>query len=180
MNRRAMKLFGLAIGCFWSASAGLVPAVAEERDVACRQFTLISTGEDRVVAFHDTGDPGVGLGDVRVGVRSLIDEAGEPAGIYRWFITSIDPTTASGGTGAALYRGYFLLPDGMIMTEGVYEPASAVENTASVSVTSGERAVVAGTGAYRSPQGYMLEDVVERHGRGGRPLEKTFTFSLGC
>ncbi|WP_421724294.1 hypothetical protein [Bauldia sp.] len=154
-------------------------AGAAEGD-GCGKFTLMSTGENRVVAFHDGGDAGVSLGDVRVGVRSLIDEEGEPAGLYRWYITSIDPAPPAGSTGAALYRGYFLLPDGMIMTEAVYEPASAVENTQSVSVTSGERAIVAGTGAYRTAQGFMLEDVVERHGASGRPLEKTFAFSLSC
>ncbi|MEO1224612.1 MAG: hypothetical protein AAFX92_10320 [Pseudomonadota bacterium] len=162
-----------------TALSGASAAHADEND-GCLEFTLMSTGENRVVAYHDTGEPGIGLGDVRVGVRSLIDEEGNDAGLYRWYITSIDPVAPAGTTGAALYRGYFLLADGMIMTEAVYEPAAAVENTETVSVTSGERAIVAGTGNYRAVTGYMLEDVVERFGEGGRPLEKTFAFTLNC
>ena len=155
-------------------------AAAQDSGDTCKRFTLTSTGENRAVAFHDAGEPGVSIGDVRVGARQLIDETGEPAGTYRWYITPIDPLAPPGSSPVSLYRGYFLLPDGMIMTEGVYEPASAVEKTTSVSVTDGERAVVAGTGAYRTLRGYMIEKVLVRHEEEGKPLGKTFAFVLNC
>lgn len=143
-------------------------------------FTLTSTGEHRVVAFHDAGDPGAGVGDMRVGVRKLVDEHGEPAGTYRWYILPIDPAPPAGGTGAAVYRGYFLLKDGMIMTETAYEPVVAVENTKSVSVPDGERAVLGGSGKYREANGSMLETVFVRDGASGLPLKKTFEFFVNC
>ena len=122
---------------------------------ACGSFELYSSGEDRRVGFVDQSPEGESVGDQRIGYRTLLDKDGNAFGSMRWVETMLDKGPGDEGPNTALIRHFFQLPAGLVVVEHTYEAKSTFPNTDKIAATSGELAVVGGTGAYRNARGIM-------------------------
>ena len=133
---------------------------------ACAPFT-VSAGDERSVEYVDHGNEGPGPGDLRIGRRALVDEAGNTVGYHRWVLISLDAPPGSG------YGTHVLnLDDGQIHYHILSEVVGPFHNTEQASVGDHTGVVVGGTGAYSFARG-----TVDRSFDG---LKGTFTINIRC
>ena len=138
---------------------------------ACASFT-ISAGDERSVEYLDQGDEGPGPGDLRIGRRALVDEAGNPVGYHRWVLMNLDAPSGSGEL-SEYYGSHVLdLEDGQIYYQVLAEVVGPSQNTEQASTGDYTGVVVGGTGAYSFARG-----TVDRSFDG---LKGTFTINIRC
>lgn len=150
-NRR---LCVLALSCALVGNGAVAHAQATD---ACAPFTVVS-GDERSVQHLDFGDDGPGPGDMRIGRRSLVDEAGNDRGHYRWVIIGLDASPEAGDLGESYGIHVMNLPDGQVHFQFLTEVVSAPDDTGRPSVGSSVGVVTGGTGAYASARGVVRRD----------------------
>lgn len=131
-------------------------AIAEATD-ACAPFTVMS-GEERSVQHLDFGGDGPGPGDMRIGRRSLVDDAGSARGHYRWVIFGLDASPGADDLGESYGIHVMNLPDGQIHFQFLTGVVSAPDDTAQPSVGSSVGVVSGGMGAYAFARGVVRRD----------------------
>jgi hypothetical protein len=132
----------------------LAPAAALAQQAgACAPFTVKSGSAERSVEIVDVGEAGPTPGDMRIGRRSLTDEAGNPKGSYRWIIIGLDGAEGAQGAGESYGVHVMNLPDGQIQLQFFAAVVGAPNDPARPSVGESEGVIVGGTGAYAFARG---------------------------
>ncbi|MEM9224086.1 MAG: hypothetical protein AAGB11_17020 [Pseudomonadota bacterium] len=150
------------------------PKAQAQQTFDCAPDALVSLGKSRVVKYYDADPKGVSIGDVRVGKRDLENEDGNSVGELRWRVTPLN--AGDDPDHVALIRRFFMLPEGMIIAEGIYSPQATINDTSKISITDGVSAVLGGTGKYRSASGVMT--VTPR--ADGEPQKNRYVFDVNC
>jgi hypothetical protein len=131
---------------------GTVAPAAQTPD-ACAPFTVTSDGSQRTVEYFDIGNDGPGAGDMRIGRRALIDEAGNSVGHHRWVLVHLDPPPGSGERSESYGMHVLSLDDGQIHYQVLTEVVESPEKTERASVGGFTGIIVGGTGAYSFARG---------------------------
>lgn len=145
-------------------------AAHSQTATGCAPFTI--TSSQRTAHFLDLGDEGPGSGDVRIGHRALVDEAGNRVGDHRLIDIYLDTPPGSGEVGEAYMIHVVKLADGEIYYHSLSETVAPPHDTAQRSVGDFTGVVVGGTGAYRFARG-----TVDQKFDGPR---STYTFDIRC
>jgi hypothetical protein len=167
MNDRVLRTLALA-----ASFLGLNAMAAHSQTTdACASFT-VSAGDERSVEYLDQGAEGPSPGDLRIGRRALVDEAGNPVGHHRWVLMNLDPSSGSGES-SEYYGSHVLnLNDGQIYYQVLAEVVGPSQNTEQASTGDYTGVVVGGTGAYSFARG-----TVERSFDG---VKGTFAVEISC
>jgi hypothetical protein len=115
----------------------------------CGKFQVY--GEYVEVKYADHAEPGVGVGDARVGRGRLLDENGNEIG-HSYFHSVVVPDVDE-GFHTVMGTGHGVFPNGMISTSGVIripDPTSAATHSQAF-----EYAIVGGTGDFVGARGTM-------------------------
>ncbi len=140
---------------------------------ACADIVLTSPRDSRVVAYHQIREDGKSLGDLRVGKRDVFDADNNPAGNLHW---RIQPTSPTDDPHAMLVNTrYFILNDGLIITETLMQPRSELQDTSRIAMSNADAVIMGGTGAYEFAVGTVSASVAED----GSGLV-TYTFNMEC
>ncbi len=142
---------------------------------ACEPFTLVTAGGNRAVEFVDVGSDGPGPGDMRIGYRSFVDQAGNPAGHLRWITTVLNEPGDDGTPGESYEVNVALLDNGHIGFHRLIQTTNPAQDTGQIVWSPTELDsgfITGGTGAYAGAQG------VVRLIRDGRSV--TAEFDLDC
>lgn len=142
----------------------------------CEAFTITTPAEGRIVSYHEVGQDGPGPGDVRPGVRSLVDADGSAIGQLRWYETLIGPEGDPAAGSVSVVRYYLMLPDGTLLAEHLNLADKARSDLARPPIEAGELIILGGTGAYAGARGTMSQKV----GADGDPLQVVYTVNLIC
>jgi hypothetical protein len=166
-NDRVLRTLALA-----ASFLGLNAMAAHSQTTdACASFT-VSAGDERSVEYLDQGAEGPSPGDLRIGRRALVDEAGNPVGHHRWVLMNLDASSGSGES-SEYYGSHVLnLNDGQIYYQVLAEVVGPSQNTEQASTGDYTGVVVGGTGAYSFARG-----TVERSFDG---VKGTFAVEISC
>jgi hypothetical protein len=166
-NNRVLRALAMSI-----AVLGLNPVAAHSQTTdACASFT-VSAGDERSVEYLDQGAEGPSPGDLRVGRRTLVDEAGNPVGYHRWVHIILDAPPGAGERSENYGNHVLNLDEGQIYYQVLAEVVGPPENTEQASAGDYTGVVVGGTGAYSFARG-----TVERSFDG---VKGTFAVEIRC
>ena len=140
--------------------------------IGCGEFSLASTGENRVVQHVDLPPEGDSAGDQRVGVRSLIDDNGDEVARLRFIVTNLDPRPDEERAIGHL-NNFVVFDDGVLIYEHIYERRGEFSDLTQFTTSSGERYITAGLGAYAGASGIITVDK-------GEGLSEVYNFSIDC
>ena len=138
---------------------------------ACAPFT-VSAGDERSVEYVDHGNEGPGPGDLRIGRRALVDEAGNTVGYHRWVLINLDAPPGAGERSEYYGNHVLNLDEGQIYYQVLAQVVGPPEKTEQASTGDYTGVVVGGTGAYSFARG-----TVDRSFDG---LKGTFTINIRC
>lgn len=138
----------------------------------CKPPTIMSDGSQRAVQYLDFGEEGPGAGDVRIGRRAVIDEAGNSLGYHRWVLVQLDPAPGSGERSESYGIHVLNLEDGQIYYQFLSEAIRPPHDTGQTSVGAYTGIVVGGTGAYSFARGTVELSV--------DGLKSTHAFNIRC
>ena len=148
-----------------------VAAGAQTSD-ACTPFTVMSDGSQRTVEYFDIGDEGPGAGDMRIGRRALINEAGDSVGYHRWVLIHLDAPPGPGERSESYGMHVLNLDDGQIHYQVLTEVVESPEKTEQASVGNFTGIIVGGTGGYSFARGTVDLSV--------DGLKSTHVFNIRC
>ena len=167
-NHRLLRVLVLS-----TAFLGLdTVAVHSQTSAACTPPTIMSDGSQRTVEYLDFGDDGPGAGDVRIGRRALVDEAGNSVGYHRWVLMTLDAPAGSDDRAESYGIHVLNLDDGQIYYQFLSEAVRPPQNTGETSVGAYTGIVVGGTGAYSFARGTVDLSV--------DGLKSTHAFNIRC
>ncbi len=166
-NDRVLRTLALA-----ASVLGLNAMAAHSQTTdACASFT-VSAGDERSVEYLDEGAEGPSPGDLRIGRRALVDEAGDTVGYHRWVLINLDAPPGSGESSEYYGNHVLNLDEGQIYYQVLAEVVGPPENTEQASTGDYTGVVVGGTGAYSFARG-----TVERSFDG---VKGTFAVEISC
>jgi hypothetical protein len=119
---------------------------------ACASFT-VRAGDERSVEYLDQGNEGPDPGDLRVGRRALVDEAGNTVGYHRWVLTNLGVPPESGERSEYYGTHVLNLDNGQIYYQVLAEVVGPFHNTEQASTADYTGVVVGGTGGYSFARG---------------------------
>jgi hypothetical protein len=139
---------------------------------ACAPFTVMG-GSERSVEYLDLGNDGPGSGDMRIGRRALVDEAGNSVGYHRWVIVNLDAPPGPGARSESYSTHVLNLADGQIYYQVLAEVTKPPQDAGQVSLDDYTGIVVGGTGAYSFARGTIARSF-------GGGLKGTYTLNIRC
>lgn len=151
-------------------------AAYSDSETKCEDFEVTAPGAGRIVSYHSLGDSGSQAGDIRPGLRNLVNQNDEVIGQLRWYETMIGPTGDEHADTVSVVRYYMLLPDGTILAETLNVANKDRLDTSRPPLEFDQLIILGGTGAYAGVRGTMSQKI----GSEADPLQVTYSISFVC
>lgn len=169
-------MLAMALGALVAAVGWPLGEARAQSGAACEELRITAAGEGRIVSYHEVGPDGPGPGDVRPGLRNLVDDDGNTIGQLRWYETLIGPDGDPDGGSVSVVRYYVMLPEGMILAENLNLAQKPRADLAAPPIEAAHVIILGGTGVYAGARGTMKQTV----GVDGDPLKVVYDVEFVC